>query len=56
MIIDYERTYTTAPKALENWQRPEISDIKDPSARADDRPEDQRRRAARIDRGRTSCA
>ena len=52
MIIDCHGHYTTAPKALEDWRNRQIAGIKDPAADAEGRrPEDQRRRAARDDRG-----
>ena len=51
MIIDCHGHYTTAPKALEDWRNRQIAGIKDPALDAEGRrAEDQRRRAARVDR------
>ena len=51
LIIDCHGHYTTAPKALEDWRNQQIAGIKDPAADAQGgRPEDQRRRAARVHR------
>ena len=51
MIIDCHGHYTTAPKALEDWRNRQIAGIQDPSAKPRGvRAEDQRRRAARVDR------
>ena len=51
MIIDCHGHYTTAPKALEDWRNRQIAGINDRLLEAAGlRAEDQRRRAARVDR------
>ena len=57
MIIDCHGHYTTAPKALEDWRNRQIAGIKDPVGDAEGwRAEDQRRRAARVDRDQPAAA